>query len=210
MRVRLLLLALLLPPSLAGADPVALRLPGGSAAEVVVAAGWPQQSAGVWFTPNFGMAMELRLPLGTVGGSLGGRQTVARGRKGWGLEVFGAGGVSTTLADHSIAMAATAAVQGGVLSKRGLLFSVGIAMPAVLRMGRGPHPVQGKLPFLLEVHGGVDAGPLWLGVTASGGVVFSTDAGLSNAFGVAAWLRIPLPRFGGPQKTTPSWALGRT
>lgn len=195
---RLLLLALLLPGS-ALADPFALRLPTRGAPEVVVAAGWPHQSGGFWLNDHLGVAAEIRVPLGSFGGSIGTRAVLARGRKGWVLEAFLAGGALHTLAEPGPALTCTGSVRGSILV-RSFDLGVGLAVPAVLRIGKGAHPVQGRLPVQVEIVIGVDVGPTRVGLAYATGLAMTTDGGFSNTMSGSVWLTVPLPR-----PDVPSW-----
>lgn len=195
-----LLLAALVLPATAAADPFALRLPSRGAPEVVAAVGWPHQSGGFWLTDRLGVAAEVRVPFGSVGGSIGTRATLARGTRGWGLEVFLAGGALHTLAEPGTALTCTASVRGSVIIKAFDL-GVGIAIPAVLRVGPGPHPIQGRLPLQVEILLGVDVGPTRIGIAYATGLAITTDGGFSNTMSGSAWLTVPLPR-----PSVASWA----
>lgn len=189
---RALLLALVLGWRPAAAEPLALRLPTGGGPEVSVAVGWPQQSVAVWLADGLGFGLDLRLPLASLGASLGTRLVVAQGPKGARFTLFAAGGVSRTFAQPGVGLNPSVSARAtAVLGPTEL--GLGFSLPMAVWFGEEPHPVQARLPLLVEVTWGVQVQRVFVGLLGQLGGVLATDAGWSTWVGANGFLRVDLP-----------------
>lgn len=173
---------LLLAVASAWADPVALRAVAPEES-VVVAAGLPESSVGLW-RGRWGVSADVRWQGSAVGVSAGWRDRFAGNERGWRVDAFAAGSVVVPTIDPGVALGVTPALQGGW---RGDRFSIalGAASPAVFRLAPGP---AARVPLHLELRVGalrtVEA-VAYAGVTAgdAGPVAFASGLNLVVTLG---------------------------
>jgi hypothetical protein len=139
---------LLLAVASAWADPVALRAVGPEES-VVVAAGLPESSVGLW-RGRWGVSADVRWPGSAVGVSAGWRDRLAGKERGWRVDAFAAGSFVVPTIDPGVAVGLTPAIQGGWHGDR-FSIALGAASPAVLRVGPGP---AARAPLHLELRVG--------------------------------------------------------
>ncbi len=158
-------LLLALAPT-ASADPLALRVPG-SGAQVVVAGGWPQVSAGFWLKNEVGVAVDGYLNGSSLGIAVGTRGSLTRARVGWGIDGFVAMGVFFPLLNPGFGLSFTPALHLGYRGER-FRAVVGLASPLAFRLAPGE---EARLPLLVELQLGGKPGPVWIGAQVGMGPV---------------------------------------
>ena len=182
----LLFAALLLGPTMAFADPVALRL-AGEDRQVGLEVGWRDLTVAWWFRPDLGLAVDVGLRGQAVGLSLGGRVALLDGPRRWGVDVFLAGGLRVLLPEPGLALTLTPAIAAG--SRGPVVATLGLALPAAARLGSK----QARLPVLVELRLGGQPGPVSFGVRGALGPVFAPGEPVSVAMQWSGWLSVRLP-----------------
>lgn len=180
------LLALLLLPAVASADPVGLRLPG-STPQLVVEAGWRDASVALWFKDELGVAVDVGLRGEAVGGSFGVRHALVENDRGLGVDAFLSAGLRGLIADPGLALTLTPAIAAG--SRGDLLATIGVAAPIVARLGRP----EARVPVLVEVRLGGQPGPVSFGVRGALGAVLVPGEPIAAALQWSGWFAVELP-----------------
>ena len=170
---------------LAHADPIALRAPGtvradatgspsagGSPASLAVTASGLDLSAAAWLPGRaLGVAVEVDASGGPIGAAVAWRWS-ARGARGFGYDLVGAGGIAVPIAAPAAVLALTPSAAMGWRTAR-LDATLGLVAPVAVRVA--PDPAI-TVPVRLEPWLGVHLGPATIGVGAGLGYVWTSDA----------------------------------
>jgi hypothetical protein len=174
---RAIVLASLSLPSLAVADPVALRVPVERRA-AVIAVGAPDLSAAWWLSSRFGLAVEWRLPASAVGASIGARWVLLGEPAGWGVDAIVAVGAVVPLLDPGVALSVTPSVVGRWRGEH-VAVAASVVAPAVARFVPAPDL---RLPILFELWFGGRLGRWMAGLHGGVGSTWVPGLSWSGAF----------------------------
>jgi len=165
----------------ARADPVALR---GPVVGPTATAGLHDLSVGTPLPGNLSAAAELATNAASAGGSVGTRWVVGPDDGPRRLQAGVAGGVLVPMVQPGVAMTATGWMHGGWVGEVGS-FVAGAAVP--LAAGTG----GARLPLLLELQGGLAAGPVHIGARLAAGPVWTPGTDVATFLEPSLALTLP-------------------
>ncbi|MBX2801265.1 MAG: hypothetical protein KTR31_26545 [Myxococcales bacterium] len=155
------------------ADPVALRGPQTGPTATI---GLHELSAAAPLLDSpWEIAAHLRTDRGAAGVAIGRRVVLKEGDGPWRADAGLSGGVLLALVSPSPGLTATPWVAAGPVGNRASLQGV-LALPMAATVGGGL-----RLPVLLELQGGVRAGPAWILPRLGLGPVFTPGTDVSVA-----------------------------
>jgi len=162
--MRAVICLLLLVPSIALADPIALRAPQVGRA-VTIAAGWPASSIAYQFANGVGLAAALQLPLNAVSVDVGYKRLWLGEEHGWSMQTAIWGGVLVPLIEPAFAIDLGLSLHAR-LHKSIFVGAFGAAVPAAFKLTNG---LQARLPLTADIWLGVELGRVQFGVQLAAG-----------------------------------------